>query len=324
MKNKIFTPQCLGNFILVCTSLFLFATSGFSQAAFGSNPTFTFYKTQGGATTGSPIGNMLFRYMQNGQHLPAGASIQAIAANDPLNDFLAMDLSFSTGITGLEERFRIMGNGNIGVNTADPDARLNVQQFLTTGNLSNALFKVTGGQETSPSAFSIFNQANNRLQAILDGNLTVNKGNINILDGRLMVNTADALEDYVGLFNGSVIATEFWVKEYFNWPDYVFLPSYRLMSLSEIDAFIKAHGHLPNIPSASEIASKGYSLASLQAKSMEKIEELTLHMIAQEKAHERYVEATEERMNNLELRHQEEIALLKAQMNTLLERIDQQ
>lgn len=117
-----------------------------------------------------------------------------------------------------------------------------------------------------------------------------------------MVNTTEPLGNYVGMFNGSVIATEFWVKEYPNWPDYVFGPTYRLLSLAEVEAYIKAHGHLPNMPSAAEVAAGGFSMANLQAKSLEKIEELTLHLIAQEKAQEAYACEMETRVEELEAR----------------------
>ena len=302
MKSTTLMTQCLNHFVLICGALLVFTTNSFAQGSYGENPKYTFFKTQGLATSGSTVGNILFRYLHNGEYLPAGATIRAIAADNPLSDFLAMDLSFSTGITTLEERFRIMGNGNVGINTSNPGARLEVQQFATSDNLGNALLKVTGGQEDAPSFFSIYNHPNSRLQATLDGNLTVNKGNVTLTEGRLMVNTTEPLGNYVGMFNGSVIATEFWVKEYPNWPDYVFGPTYRLLSLAEVEAYIKAHGHLPNMPSAAEVAAGGFSMANLQAKSLEKIEELTLHLIAQEKAQEAYACEMETRVEELEAR----------------------
>lgn len=64
-----------------------------------------------------------------------------------------------------------------------------------------------------------------------------------------------------------------------DWADYVFEPSYKLMSLEQTEAFIKANKHLPNVPSADEIANNGIDVAKTSAKLMEKIEELTLHVI---------------------------------------------
>jgi hypothetical protein len=68
-----------------------------------------------------------------------------------------------------------------------------------------------------------------------------------------------------------------------NWADYVFDENYALAPLSEVEAHIKTEKHLPGIPSTQEIAERGVSMGEMQAKLLEKIEELTLHQIAQEK-----------------------------------------
>jgi hypothetical protein len=65
--------------------------------------------------------------------------------------------------------------------------------------------------------------------------------------------------------------------------DYVFEPDYILMSLSEIEAYTKANKHLPEIPSALEIQSKGLNLTEMNLLLLKKIEELTLHAIDLEK-----------------------------------------
>ncbi len=65
--------------------------------------------------------------------------------------------------------------------------------------------------------------------------------------------------------------------------DHVFAPNYRLAPLAEVDAAIAARGCLPGVPSAAEFATSGMGLAAMNALLLEKIEELTLHAIAQEK-----------------------------------------
>src|SRR5262249_42772840 len=67
------------------------------------------------------------------------------------------------------------------------------------------------------------------------------------------------------------------------WSDYVFRPGYRLQPLSEVSAYIHATHHLPDIPSEAEVKEKGVSMADMQTKLLAKIEELTLHMIQQQK-----------------------------------------
>ncbi|GAB5524259.1 MAG: hypothetical protein Roseis2KO_21310 [Roseivirga sp.] len=67
-------------------------------------------------------------------------------------------------------------------------------------------------------------------------------------------------------------------------PDYVFQPGYQLKTLAEVEAYIKANSHLPGIASATEIGANGQDVGAMQLNLLEKIEELTLYTIEQEKA----------------------------------------
>lgn len=64
-----------------------------------------------------------------------------------------------------------------------------------------------------------------------------------------------------------------------DWPDYVFFPAYRLMPLSELDAYIAEQGHLPGVPAATEVEKTGADLGEMNKVLMEKVEELTLYII---------------------------------------------
>ncbi len=77
--------------------------------------------------------------------------------------------------------------------------------------------------------------------------------------------------------NGTNRAKEVLVES--GWADYVFRKNYTLTPLADVEKFIRSYQHLPNIPSASEIGSKGLPIGETQKKMMEKIEELTLYMI---------------------------------------------
>jgi hypothetical protein len=70
------------------------------------------------------------------------------------------------------------------------------------------------------------------------------------------------------------------------WSDYVFRSGYRLRPLSEVNAYIQRHHHLPEIPSEREVRENGVSVGEMQARLLAKIEELTLHLIQQEKANQ--------------------------------------
>ncbi|WP_346882331.1 fibronectin type III domain-containing protein [uncultured Algibacter sp.] len=88
------------------------------------------------------------------------------------------------------------------------------------------------------------------------------------------------------------------------WPDYVFDTNYKLPSLTEVEAYIKAKGHLKNIPSANDVSKNGILLGNMNAKLLEKIEELTLYTIQQQKALEAQSQKNktlEERLAKLEM-----------------------
>lgn len=68
-----------------------------------------------------------------------------------------------------------------------------------------------------------------------------------------------------------------------NAADYVFDEDYQMKSLSEIEAFVKENKHLPGIPSAAEMSENGVSVSTMSNILLEKIEELTLHLIRLEK-----------------------------------------
>ncbi|GAB6096181.1 hypothetical protein JCM14469_24340 [Desulfatiferula olefinivorans] len=68
-----------------------------------------------------------------------------------------------------------------------------------------------------------------------------------------------------------------------SWADYVFKDGYILKPLAEVETFINENKHLPEVPPADEIQKNGLNMADMMAIQMKKIEELTLHMIEQEK-----------------------------------------
>jgi hypothetical protein len=80
------------------------------------------------------------------------------------------------------------------------------------------------------------------------------------------------------------------------WADYVFKKDYKLMPLKDVEKFIKHNQHLPNVPSAEEMAKRGLDVAETSAKLMEKIEELTLYLIEANKK----IEELDKKVKNLE------------------------
>lgn len=103
--------------------------------------------------------------------------------------------------------------------------------------------------------------------------------------------------------NGTVKARDIIVNTQI-WADYVFKPSYKLWTLSETEDFIQKNGHLPDVPSEETVTTKGINVAEMQVIQMQKIEELTLHMIEQDKllkAQQKLIEKQAEQLKKLEL-----------------------
>lgn len=82
--------------------------------------------------------------------------------------------------------------------------------------------------------------------------------------------------------NGTVTAKRVKVTQA-DWADFVFDPGYRLPSLKEVEAFIKEYKHLPDVPGAEEVKKDGVDLGEMNKILLQKVEELTLHMIVQQK-----------------------------------------
>lgn len=96
------------------------------------------------------------------------------------------------------------------------------------------------------------------------------------------------------------------------WSDFVFEPDYKLLSLTELEKFIKANKHLPEIPSTKEVMKDGQEVGEIQSKLLQKIEELTLYTIELNKQ----VKALEDKNKKLEAQ-QQQIGTLQQQLDEL-------
>ncbi|TKG91605.1 hypothetical protein EYV94_21510 [Puteibacter caeruleilacunae] len=93
----------------------------------------------------------------------------------------------------------------------------------------------------------------------------------------------DPSDAYVLSANGTIRAREIKVDSEI-WADYVFDNDYKLMPIEQVANFIDENGHLPNIPNAKTVKKDGISVGEMNAKLLEKIEELTLYVIKQQQA----------------------------------------
>lgn len=120
----------------------------------------------------------------------------------------------------------------------------------------------------------------NKLKSITEKNGKIGIGTTNpdeLLTVKGKIHTQEVIVD----LNGAV-APDYVFESYFDGIS-KFNSSYRLLTLPEIETYIKEFHHLPNIPSAKEIEKNGLSLKEMNLLLLEKIEELTLYTIQQQK-----------------------------------------
>ena len=94
--------------------------------------------------------------------------------------------------------------------------------------------------------------------------------------------------------NGHIRAKE--VKVETGWADFVFEDDYQLRTLGQVEQYIEENGHLPDVPAAEQVKAEGVSLGKMDALLLQKIEELTLYMIEQNKT----IEAQQQQIKALQ------------------------
>jgi hypothetical protein len=106
---------------------------------------------------------------------------------------------------------------------------------------------------------------------------------------------------------GSIGAREIKVEAN-GWSDFVFDDDYDLKSIEEVENYIKENGHLSEIPDQKTVEKNGVNLGEMNAKLLEKIEELTLYTIDQQKEIEKLKDQNERlNMQNKKIEELEEI-----------------
>jgi hypothetical protein len=173
-------------------------------------------------------------------------------------------------------------SGNVGIGVINPDQKLSVNGAIAAQVGSGAGDVLYMGNDSKLVDINVANTVG--LYGLADttvGSLKLgsNGGSISGANGNIGIGTTNPTQKLS--VNGTVRAKEVIVDT--GWSDYVFDQSYTLKPLSEVEAYVKAEKHLPGIPSAQEVADHGISVGEMQSKLLAKVEELTLHVIEQEK-----------------------------------------
>ncbi len=96
------------------------------------------------------------------------------------------------------------------------------------------------------------------------------------------IGTTDT-QGYALAVAGDVVAESVKIALQTNWPDFVFKKEYPLPSLEEMEKHITEKGYLLGLPSADEVKANGIDLGEMNALLLQKIEEITLYLIQQDK-----------------------------------------
>lgn len=217
------------------------------------------------------------------------------------------DIAFGKRLEGtgtFTDAMRITGTGNVGIGAASPVARLEVRggsaqnTYTVDTNAAVDILALNAQYRPYDGAIISFGDAfgatgyikaaglDGAAGAVVIGNrrgasdTTMQPGIVLDVSGNVGIGTTSPSAKLA--VNGSIRAREVVVTST-GWSDYVFADDYRLAPLSEVEAHIKQDKHLPGIPSAAEVDAGGISLGDMQSKLLAKVEELTLHLIAQEK-----------------------------------------
>lgn len=118
-------------------------------------------------------------------------------------------------------------------------------------------------------------------------------------NGSVGIGTQDT-KGYKLAVNGSAIFTKVKVEAYSGWPDYVFEHNYKLPTLTDVEKYILEHKHLPEIPSAAIVEKEGQDLGEMNKKLLQKIEELTLYIIEQNKNYQKLREEMNEMRDEIQ------------------------
>jgi len=189
--------------------------------------------------------------------------------------------------------------GNVGIGVSNPSALLEVNDNINNGWLSKMY---NGGGDglglLIQSGYGGAQSSNTGTILQLEdgaGNLRMKVQS----NGKVGIGTGDIPNGYKLAVNGRIIGEEVNVQLNGQWPDFVFKSDYSLPSLQEVEKHISQNRHLQNIPSEKQVKENGISLGEMDAKLLQKIEELMLYTIQQQKEIENLKKELQAEVNSI-------------------------
>ncbi|MGW9686765.1 hypothetical protein [Flagellimonas sp. 2504JD1-5] len=194
----------------------------------------------------------------------------------------------------------LLPNGNMGIGTNAPLVPLEIRQ-AEDPNSDQALV-ISEPNNSQKIYLHLADNTSGEYGFFRLGDNTMFRGNgqPSSIAGSLSIGTT-IHDGYKLAVKGKIRAEE--IKVETGWADYVFKEGYDLPTLEEVEKHIKEKGHLINIPSAKEVEKNGIQLGEMNKLLLEKIEELTLYTLQQQRELKNQKEINqklEERLNQLE------------------------
>ena len=137
---------------------------------------------------------------------------------------------------------------------------------------------------TNSVAFNIDNNGS-KFQILSDGKTRI---------GASRIASGSTHENAMLTVGGEVACKSLYVLKPSTWADYVFEKSYTIQNLTEVEQYIQINKHLPGVPSAEEVKENGYDVNEINKALLEKIENLYLYVIEQQKEIEKLKTKIEE------------------------------
>ncbi|MFV1883194.1 MAG: hypothetical protein ACMZ7B_01695 [Balneola sp.] len=180
-------------------------------------------------------------------------------------------------------------NGKIGIGTTSPSEKLHVNGKIlsdtfrsSTANTEYHHF-IRNGVGAAVYINQVSTVSSEPILRLSSGTSTPNSNVKFTVENNGNVGIGTTNPDQKLTVKGKIHSEEVIVDLNVPGPDYVFEEDYALPSLSELEAFIKANKHLPEVPSAKEMEENGIVLGEMNMLLLKKMEEMTLYMIHAQK-----------------------------------------